>query len=318
MPLPALEVPDRDVAEAQQLADSIEEMLSRVPSVHLVPPEETRAGRRSGSGLYGPPVFDDRARWEEVPGRAGSVRVRVFEPEAPAGTYLHIHGGGWVLGAADLQDPALRALAEEAQMTVVSVEYRLAPEYPYPAGADDCEDVARWLAGPGAGQLGPAPLVIGGESAGAHLAVLTMLRLRDGGLGGAIAAANLVFGCYDLSMTPSQRLWGDRNLVLSTPIMAWFYDCFLPGMPEPARRDPAVSPLYADLHGLPPALFTVGTLDPLLDDTLFMSARWEVAGGQVVVDVHPAAIHGFTGFPIAAGGVARSRAAAFLRSHLTG
>src|SRR5438309_11757781 len=198
-----------------------------------------------------------------------------------------------------MQEPMLERIADNTGQAVVSVEYRLAPEHPYPAGPDDCEAAALWLVEQARAEFGTDRLTIGGESAGAHLAVLSLLRLRDRhGVRGAFSAANLVFGVYDLSMTPSQRRWGDRNLVLSTPIMEWFGDQFVPGASAEDRRSPEVSPLYADLAGLPPALFTVGTLDPLLDDSLFMAARWQAAGNQSRLLLYEEAPHGFIAFPI--------------------
>src|SRR5205085_9248892 len=136
---------------------------------------------------------------------------------------------------------------------------------------------AVWLAGEegraAAGAEGP--LAIGGDSAGAHLAVVPLLRLRDRhGITSAFDAAVLQYGGFDLSMTPSQRMWGERNLVLSTPIIRWFGDQFLPGRTREECRDPDISPLYAELHDLPSAIFTIGTADALLDDQLLMAARW--------------------------------------------
>jgi acetyl esterase/lipase len=190
----------------------------------------------------------------------------------------------------------------------VSVEYRLAPEDPFPAGPDDCEAAALWLIDAAAKEYGADAaerLVIGGESAGGHLSALTLLRLRDRlGSVAPFVAANLVFGAFDLSMTPSQLRWGDRNLVLSRPIMAWFYDLFLPGTSVDERRSPTISPLYADLSGMPPALFSVGALDPLLDDSLFMAARWESAGAPAELLVYPESVHGFIAFPGAIAGMA--------------
>jgi acetyl esterase/lipase len=261
--------------------------------------------------VFPPPEKVAEAQVRSIPSRdAGrDIELRVFVPPTVHGAYLHIHGGGWVLGAADQQDVALWKLARHANVAVVSVEYRLAPEDPFPAGPDDCEDAAGWLIEQAEAEFGTAMLAIGGESAGGHLAALTLLRLRDGGDGDGhggrhgehgvrrFAAANLVFGVYDLSMTPSQRRWGDEYLILSTPVMAWFYDCFVPGTDGEARRAPAISPLYADLTGLPPALFTVGQRDMLLDDTLFMAARWEQAGNATGLNVYPESLHGFTAFP---------------------
>ena len=102
-----------------------------------------------------------------------------------------------------------------------------------------------------------------------------------------------------------------------TPLMAWFYDCFLPDMDFEQRRRPDVSPIYADLSGLPPARFVVGTLDPLLDDTLFMEARWRVAGARTQLEIVPEGVHGFTAHPIGVARLARQREARFLRDAVT-
>jgi acetyl esterase/lipase len=112
----------------------------------------------------------------------------------------------------------------------------------------------------------------------------------------AFRGANLVFGCYDLGMTPTQRTSHDA-LVIPYTILEQFFDYCLPGLDADQRRDPQHSPLYADLTGLPPALFTVGTLDPLLDDSLFMAARWRAADNEAHLAVYPESIHGFVAFP---------------------
>ncbi len=241
--------------------------------------------------------------------------MRVLAPEDEAtGVYLHLHGGGWVFGCCDEQDERLWALVEATGMCAVSVDYRLAPEHPYPAGPDDCEDAALWLLDRGLAELGvPDRLAIGGESAGGHLAVLTLLRLRDRhGMSGAFQAANLVYGAFDLSMTPSARRWGDRTGFLTTSEMRWFGRSFIGGREEAELRDPEISPLYADLRELPPALFTVGEHDPLLDDSLFMAARWQAAGNEAELRVWPESTHGFTGFPIALARAANATVYAFL------
>jgi acetyl esterase len=313
------DVLDRTALEEMRAFNTaLEAKLATLQPAHMVPPEVTRLARREGRSIFPAPVFLPAARDVQIPGRGGPIRLRVIAPVegAPVGVYLHLHGGGFVLGAADEQDVLLQELADASGLVVASVDYRLAPEHPFPAGPDDCEDAALWLLGEGCTQLGAPPRrTIGGESAGAHLAALTLLRLRDlHGRADAFSGANLVFGPYDVGMTPSQRRWGDRYLVLNTPLMRWFYDCFLPGMDIEKRRDPSISPLYADLSGMPPALFTVGTLDPLLDDSLFMEARWRTAGGVTELHVVPEAIHGFTAYPLEAARAARRTAAGFVRS----
>ncbi|WP_035791398.1 alpha/beta hydrolase [Kitasatospora mediocidica] len=230
---------------------------------------------------------------------AGGVRVRTFVPDDAEGVYLHIHGGGWAFGSAGGQDERLWRLAVEARLAVVSVDYRLAPEHPFPAGPDDCEAAARWLVENAAAEFGTRRLLIGGESAGAHLSVLTLLRLRDRhGITGAFRAAHLLFGAYDLSMTPSQRSFGSRRLLSNTDALRGSYELFLPGMGAEQRRAPEVSPLFADLTGLPPARMVVGTEDPLLDDSLFLAQRWRAAGSLVQLGVVAGAMHGFTLFPL--------------------
>jgi acetyl esterase len=295
------------LAETRAFNDVLAQALAVLPSVHTLPADETRRARREGRGVFPPLVFSELATAVTVPGRAGGIPVRLIEAEHPRGAYLHIHGGGWTLGSADGQDSLLEEIVRETDLTVASVEYRLAPEHPFPAGPDDCEDVARWLVNRFDGRL-----AIGGESAGAHLAVLTMLRLRDAG-DRQFEAANLAFGPYDLSGTPSRRLWGDRDLLLSDAVMNWFVDAFVPGRTEGERRDPALSPLYADLRDLPPALFSCGTLDPLLDDSLFMAARWRQAGNEASLSLWLEGVHAYTAFPIEIARRSRAEQIAFLR-----
>jgi acetyl esterase/lipase len=312
--------PDQLLADTRAFNLEFERRLATVPPIHTVAPAQSRRARREGSGVFPAPVFVPEARTVEIDGRGGPIPLRIIAPQGPpTGVYLHLHGGGWTIGDNDLQDLRLQRLAGETGLTVVSVGYRLAPEHPYPAGPDDCETAAVWLLGEQAEEaLGPTtPRAIGGESAGAHLAAVTLLRLRDRhGISGAFGAAVLTYGVFDLSMTPSQRLWGERYLLLSTPTMIWFSDQFLPTHDREARRDPDISPLFADLSGMPPAFFTVGTQDPLLDDTLFMEARWRAAGGATELEIWREAPHGFVGLPMSVAEVALSAEFDFIRRTL--
>jgi acetyl esterase/lipase len=313
-------VADDVLAETRAFNAEIERQLATRPATNEMPVEVARRQRLEGGGIFPPPTFlPERTRDITIAGRSGAIGLHVVAPQQEAvGAYLHIHGGGWALSAANLQDPVLVELADATGLCAVSVDYRLAPEHPHPAAADDCEDAALWLLREGFEELGlPAVATIGGDSAGGHLSVLTLLRLRDRHrITGAFAAANLIYGAFDLSMTPSQRNWGERNLILSTPIIEWFGDQFLSGIDAEARRDPEISPLYADLRDMPPALFTVGNLDPLLDDSLFMEARWSAAGAPTELRVWPEAIHGFNAFPLRVTAAAREEQYAFLRGAL--
>jgi acetyl esterase/lipase len=305
------------IEESKKQNDAVELLLAGMPSVHTVEVESTRRERESGSSWAGPIVRTSRAISRSIQGPTGLIPLRVVLPERVDGVFLHMHGGGWALGGADQQDLLLTTAADTAHAAVVSVGYRLAPDHPFPAGPDDCEAAAHWLVEHAEEEFGTSRLLIGGESAGAHLAVLTLLRLRDRhGVSGAFKGANLVFGVYDLAMTPSARSWGERNLVISTPIMAWFADMFVPGTTDDERRSPEVSPLYADLRDMPPALFTVGTLDPLLDDSLFMAARWQAADNESTLRVYPESVHGFIRFPTGIAMLAVQSMLEFARSSL--
>lgn len=277
------------------LNEEIVRKLMAMPDTWSVPPATVRQARAEGKGPFPLEPKNPAAETREIEGPGGTIAVRIIRPrKVPVGAYLHLHGGGWVLGAADQQDARLTRIAENCGLLVVSVEYRLAPEYPYPAGPDDCEAAALWLLEQGPREFGVEWFAIGGESAGAHLSVVTLLRLVH--LHGTVGfhAANLVAGCYDLAMTPSVRTWGAEKLVLNTRDIEMFVRHFLVHGGDPA--DPDISPLFADLRGMPPALFTIGTHDPLLDDTLFMAARWTVAGNDADLAVFPGGCHVFQAF----------------------
>lgn len=259
------------------------------------PLPETREMRRQGQGPFPAPVFSPRAVTQTIDGPHGPIPLRIIAPAAPRGVYLHIHGGGWVLGTSDSQDMRLERLVDRTGLAVVSVDYRKAPEHPYPMGPDDCEAAALWLTGASLQQFGTDRLAIGGESAGAHLSVVTLVRLKQRHAIMPFAAANLHAGCYDLALTPSVRAWGDEKLVLNTRDIQLFVKHFLVRGGDVGHPD--VSPIHADLTGLPPALFTVGTRDPLVDDSLFMAAKWAAGGNRAELQAYPGGCHVFVAFP---------------------
>ena len=288
--------PDAIAPDTAELNAKMVKLLTGQPEWWIAGPEAFRAARRRGEGPFPAPVMSPRARTIVIQGKDGNdIPLRIIAPDGPRGIYLHLHGGGWVLGGADMQDPMLERIADNTGQAVVSVEYRLAPEHPYPSGPDDCEAAAAWLVQNGKREFGTDALTIGGESAGGHLTLVTVLRMRDryGYVGWR--GANVVYCVSDLGMTPSQRQFGDERLVLRTVDMRQFYNAFLPAVSD--RRVPDISPLYANLTGLCPALFSVGTRDALLDDTLFMHARWVAAGNPADLAIYPGGAHGFTLFP---------------------
>jgi acetyl esterase len=282
-------------AETAAFNQRIEKELSAAPPLYRFEPQVIRDARAAGYSVFGPIKRLDEAQNRRVPGPAGDINLRVFIPDGITGVYLHIHGGGFMLGGADQQDEFLAGICRTCRVAVVSVNYRLAPENPFPAGLDDCEAVAVWLAENSRAEFGTDRLVIGGESAGANLSAATLLRMRNRQGFKGFCAAVLTYGAYDMSMTPSVRRWGERYLILTTKIIEWFHENYVKGADV---FDPGISPLYADLCGMPPALFSVGTLDPLLDDSLFMHARWLAAGNRAELALYPGGIHAFNFFPI--------------------
>jgi len=308
---PALFRADAIAPETVKLNEQMVQVLTGQPEWWIIGPEAFRSARRRGEGPFPAPVMSARARTITISGKDGNqIPLRVIAPANPRGIYLHIHGGGWVLGGSDMQDPMLERIADNTGQAVVSVEYRLAPEHPYPAGPDDCEAAAAWLIENGAREFNTNAMTIGGESAGGHLSAVTILRMRDRHGYTEFRGANLVYGAFDMSLTPSQRQFGNTRLVLRTIDIQQFANAFLPTVTD--RRVPDISPLYADLKGLCPALFSVGTKDALLDDTLFMHARWVAAGNEAELAIYPGGAHGFTLFPNDLSRAATARMDAFL------
>jgi len=228
------------------------------------------------------------------------VPCRVHRPDGAArAVYLHFHGGGMVCGSAAMMDIPNQMTAREHDIAVVSVEYRKAPEFPWPAGPDDGLAVARELLGTGAAEFGTDRLLIGGESAGGYMTAAVALRVRDElGAIDRIDGLNMVFGILDFGRSPSQRGMRptDEFDVLSVDGIELIADCYLPGRTDDERRAPEISPAYADLRGLPPCFVSVGTCDHLLDDSLLFATRAAAAGVAVDLFVLPEMPHAYQMF----------------------
>ena len=304
-------VEDPELEALRAVTKTDNETIEQVLGTWKISGGSVSEARKGIPGVAPQPVLEHGiTRRIQIPG--GEIGLRMFVPPNPRGVYLHLHGGGWVVGSAFDGDPKLEALATDTNSVAISVEYRLAPEFPFPTALDDCEAAARWVLENSEEEWGVRGLVIGGESAGAHLSATTALRIRDRlEMLDRLVGLNLVYGVFDLSMTPSQRR-GVNLPLIPTEELRWFYRHFLQSGEDP--KDPQISPLYADLEGLPPSLITVGTNDPLLDDSLFMAARLQAADCDRTLDIYPEAIHAFTVLPGAAGQIANLRANNFITS----
>ncbi|SCX72540.1 alpha/beta hydrolase [Variovorax sp. EL159] len=281
-------------SETRDMNERLRQATSELPARWELPLEIERS-MPPGGGIVSPILASAELRAEDrfIDGPGGPLLLRqIFPPAGTAvrGVYLHFHGGGFCLGSARGQDGMLESIARHAGVVAISVDYRLAPEHPLPAAAADGEAAAWWLVRNARETYGTDRIVIGGESAGAALSTFCALRLRDRHGYTALAGLNLSQGGYDLSLTPSMRQ-GHDTLILNLPTFKVHLSRFLTNF-EP--DDPVVSPLYADLRFLPPALFTIGTADPLLDDNLFMYMKWVAAGNTGELAVYPGGIHGFT------------------------
>jgi len=231
----------------------------------------------------------------DIPGPGGPLRLRIYTPPgvAPFPLMVFFHGSGFVLCSLDTHDGICRNLCAGAGVVVVSVDYRLAPEHPFPAAPEDCLAATRWAAAH-AGELGAdaARLVLCGDSAGGNLATVTALRIRDEG-GPAIAGQVLLYPVTDWHSpgTPSYAE-NAEGYGLTRAVMEWFWGHYLP---DPAlAAHPHAAPLRAEsLAGLPPALIQSAEYDPLRDEAELYAERLRAAGVRVDMTRWAGVNHGF-------------------------
>jgi acetyl esterase len=233
---------------------------------------------------------------------ADGVPVRVYRPaDAPAGALpvvFWIHGGGWTIGSVEQYDPIVRQIANGTGALVVSPDYRLAPEHPFPAPLDDCWNALQWTERHMAELGGDASrIAIGGDSAGGNLSAVCALLARDAG-GPALALQALVYPVTDADLTTaSYRANGDGYL-LDLEQMRWFFDCYTRGGVDASQW--RISPLRVpDVRGVAPALVITGEYDPLRDEGEAYAQRLRDAGVEVEGHRYPGMVHAFFGLSLA-------------------
>ncbi|MEM9731690.1 MAG: alpha/beta hydrolase [Myxococcota bacterium] len=262
-----------------------------------------------------PVVADDR----HIPGPSEPIRARIYRPSLgqPAGAFLYLHGGGWVVGSIESHDERCRRIAHGASCVVVSIDYRLAPEHPYPAAVEDAYAAAEWLSAH-AMPLGSANprVAIGGDSAGGNLAAVVALMIRDRA-GPPIASQVLVYPVVDHDLGRPSVLENAEGYLLTRDDMKWYIDQYVPNVAD--RNDPYFAPLLAEsLKEVAPALVITAEYDPLRDEGDAYAARLQEAGVETEHHCYDGAVHGFLGWSHASA-LARDaveRIGAFLRRHL--
>ncbi|MBN9682131.1 alpha/beta hydrolase [Corallococcus sp. NCSPR001] len=282
--------------------------LKPVPP-HTVSPQEARKGITAKDAVektlkdQGKPVTPEKvAKVEDtkLKGPAGDIPARVYTPEGagPFPVVIYFHGGGFVLADLDTYDASARALANQAKAVVVSVEYRHAPENPFPAAADDATAAFQYVQKNAKEFNGDGSKVaVAGESAGANLATVVSMRQKQGG--GELPVFQLLvypFVSSDVS-TPSHVANGQGNYLIGNQDIAWFWGNYL-GKDWAKNKDPNALPLNASksqLSGLPPAMVLTAELDPLKDEGQEYAKNLKAAGVKVDVKNYAGVTHEFFG-----------------------
>lgn len=254
-------------------------------------PDCTPAQRRERAAnlpaMLGPGPDVAEVRDAAVPGPRGLIPARVYRPDCPCATILYLHGGGWVVGTLDMFDAFARMLAVESQCKVVSLEYGLAPEHPFPGAVEDARAALTWLA---AAEL-EGPLVVCGDSAGANLATVCARLARDDGTPD-IAMQVLAYPVVDHDFDTASYREQAENPLLGRNDMVWYWDLYAPVVTD--RDRPEASPLRTvDLSHLPPAYIVVPAHDPLRDEVLAYARRLRDAGVAVTERHYDDQAHGF-------------------------
>jgi acetyl esterase len=259
--------------------------------------EKTRAKRRKEARIvaHRPPVPMERVEALELPGPEGSIPARLYTPPGagdPAPLLVYFHGGGWVIGDLDTHDDPCRFLAANTGARLLSVAYRLAPEHPFPAAAEDAFAAYEWTAA-NAERLGidAGRIAVGGDSAGGNLAAAVCLMAHEAGAPSP-AMQLLIYPVTETAGTAESRRTFAEGFLLTRSDMDWFEEHYLP--PDVDCEDPRVSLLNAtSFSSLPPAYIAVAGFDPLRDEGIAYAERLREAGVRVALRRHPGLIHTF-------------------------
>lgn len=282
--------------QVRALLDLMEK--SGLPPVHTLSPAQARASYRDRRSLTQPaPPAVSMLRNLQAQGPHGAIPLRLYRPAGmPEAALLpvlvYFHGGGFVIGDLDTHDVLCRELANGAGCAVISVDYRLAPEHPFPGAVDDCLAATRWVARNAAQlQLDATRLAVGGDSAGGNLAAVVSLQARDAG-DLPIAFQLLIYPATDARCGAPSHQTNGQGYLLTTESMAYYMGHYLPNAQD--KLNERASPLlHQDVGRLPPALVLTAGYDPLRDEGLQYAQRLSEAGNRVTYVCFERQIHGF-------------------------
>ena len=279
--------------QAQAILDAMAALPQRAMSEET--PEQFREVLIGLASIKGPVTNAARTEDREIPGPGGEIPIRIYRPESREllPVIVYFHGGGFVGGNIETLDGVCRGLSVGVPAVVVSVDYRLAPEAPFPAAVDDCEAAVRWVSdhAEAIGAVG-SRLAVAGDSAGGNLGAVVARRARDAG-GPPISFQLLIYPCTDMTCSKPSHSENGEGYLLTAERMRWFYGHYLAGC-DP--RHPDLSPLLVgDLSGLPPALVITAEFDPLRDEGEAYAARLSEAGVAAASTRYDGMIHAFFG-----------------------
>lgn len=287
-------------------------MFRAMPSVSEMPLEMLR---NAPIPMSPNPTPVDEVTNRTIPGPAGELKLRIYRSGSPGGLplLLFMHGGGFVVGGLDTHDEMARVLTAETGCVTVAVDYRLAPENPYPAAPDDCFAALQWAAKNAAALGADADKVaVIGDSAGGNLAAVMALKARDE-RGPALKAQVLIYPVTDMT-APFLPAPDGEYYVINPKERDFFHNSY---MPDGSRmREIYASPAFAKLSGLPPALVMTAEYDPLCPQGEDYVAKLKQAGVDATLHRYDGAIHGFASFPVPMGNQSLKRAAGWLKQKL--
>ena len=300
-------------SDTQAVLNAMESM--GVPDFSALTPEQARDFQLAAPPEV--PTVVGEVSDRTIQGSQAAIPLRIYRPGAErTGVILYFHGGGWVIGNLDSHDETCRRLCAGTGQTVVSVDYRLAPETRYPGAVVDCYDATAWVSeNTDSLSVDAQRLVVAGDSAGGNLATAVALMARDRG-GPSIAFQLLVYPVTDCDFDTGSYLANAEGYLLTRTSMQWFWDHYVP---EASRRtEPYASPLRGELAGLPPALVQTAEFDPLRDEGEAYATALRAAGCKVQATRYDGLIHGYFGMhtAIAAARSAMREACDAINAHI--